>query len=90
MFDITEKKNKLNKVFDNVDCIAETMTKICQFIWCVGFDKFAQMYQEYGMDSKSYIEEKWNFAQHNFISWWCNLDSDFQKKVIKFVTKYYA
>ena len=54
MFDITEKENKLNKVFGNVDCIAETMTKICQFIWCVGFDKFAQMYQEYGIDSKSY------------------------------------
>lgn len=90
MFDTTEKENKLTKVFGNVDCIAETMTKVCWFIWCAGFDKFTLMYQKYGIDDLSYIEEKWNLAQHNFISWWCNLDSDFQKKVIKFVTMYYA
>lgn len=90
MIDTTEKDNKLNKVFDNVDCIAETMTKVCQFIRRAGFDKFAKMYQKYGIDSKSYIEEKWNLANRSFISWWCNLDSDFQKSVIKFVTKYYA
>ena len=41
-------------------------------------------------ERKSYIEEKWNLANRNFITWWCNLDSDFQKSVIKFVTKYYA
>lgn len=90
MFDTTEKENKLNKVFGNVDCIAETMTKVCQFIWCAGFDQFALMYQKYGIDGLSYIEEKWNLVQLNFGSWRCSLDSDFQKKVIKFVTMYYA
>lgn len=49
MFDTTEKENKLTKVFSNVDCIAETMTKVCQFIWCAGFDQFTLMYQKYGI-----------------------------------------
>lgn len=90
MFDTTEKDYKLNKVLGNVDCIAETMTKVCHFLSCTGFNRFVQMYQKYGIDNKSYIEEKWNLANRSFITWWCNLDSDFQKSVIKFVTKYYA
>ena len=70
--------------------VAMIMTDVCKFIFCTEYDKFANLYKEYGIsDSNSYIGEKWQVAQKNFTNWWCNLDAGFQTFVIEKVIDYY-
>lgn len=64
-------------------------TNVCKFIACRGFDEFTKMYEVIGFFGKRYAEEKYNRAISNFSSWWCDLDTYTQQKIVEYVKDFY-
>ena len=63
----------------------EEVQNFARVINCMDYDRFSKMYKEIGLIGESYIVEKFEKKNTNFLNWFCELSDDYIEKMIEFI-----
>ena len=59
----------------------EQLQSFFRTVNCMGFDEFKKMYNMVGLNGEGYIQEKYEMKNTRFLSWFCELSSEYVEKM---------